>query len=323
MTITVKTSIAKPAKSTVNVAASDSEKLIAALDKLKGWAKYTPNLSVTPKYGKDKKMSDCTIAAKPTTKVPKWSDYSRNTKDRQAEWDKMFPKLEKYLDNHHDKLTKAIEKAAKELEKEDFEKSDFDKWWKTKKTELEDVSKDYASKTSDGTSEGVSLDVIDPDPVEVATDIKSPSTTQYAVSGKSIKGVYDALAKRKFWGRYRSNGSAKMEFAYDGCLKKITVKAAPVITMPKWAEYSKMTKEQKAEWDKMWGLLNTHENNHHDIFTKGMKTLLDNIEPLKQKEANTYWTDENKTIQDAQDTYDTSSAHGVNEGVSLDASVDP
>ena len=41
MTITVKTSIAKPAKSTVNVAASDSEKLIAALDKLKGWAKYT------------------------------------------------------------------------------------------------------------------------------------------------------------------------------------------------------------------------------------------------------------------------------------------
>ena len=94
--------------------------------------------------------------------------------------------------------------------------------------------------------------------------------------------------------------------------------------MPKWSDYSKRTKKQKADWDNMWGILHTHEHNHHTIFTDGVDAMLKEVVDMqmKKKEAEQFWTDRMKSIQDDQDSYDSTSAHGVNEGVILNFDAD-
>ena len=325
MPIAVKISISKPKSETFKVSAVDSESLIEALDKLKSWGSYAANPSALVKVGKDKKVSEVVIKAKPVSTLPVWPQYSKTTKNRKADWDKMIPCLKKYLTNQHALFLEAVAMFSKELKSLSLTKPEFEKRWKAKTAEFVKIHNDYAQKTSNGSTLGVKLELIGPDPVEGKSNVKTPKSKKYTVSGKTVKAVYEALKKRSFWGRYRSHQSASMEFAIDGKLSKITIKAAPTITIPKWSEYSKGNKAQKATWDSMWTALNAHELHHHKIFTDEVKTFLKNIKDMEltKAEATSHWDDNNKDWQDLQDAFDGRSDHGANDGVSLDFGADP
>ena len=324
MPIDVKKAISKPSKKTVKISAVDLDAAVKALNKKGAWATYKVTPTAIPKFDKAKKVSEVTIKAAPSATVPGWTEYSKSTKSRQKEWDAMTPKADKYVENHHTKFIEAVDALADAIKDEDVDKAGWAKLWKAKLAELNKVNKDYAKDTSNGADEGLELTDPGPDPVETATDIKTPKESTYNISGNSIQNVFKALKKRAFWGRYRSFQDKNLEYALDGSLKKITVKAAPVVTMPKWSDYSKRTKKQKDDWDNMWGILHTHEHNHHTIFTDGVDAMLKEVVDMqmKKKEAEQFWTDRMKSIQDDQDSYDSTSAHGVNEGVILNFDAD-
>ena len=325
MPITVKTSIKSPSTKKKAISAVDIEGLRSKLDKLPAWGHYTAEPSAVVKTDKAKKVTEVTVKSSPVQTLPKWNEYGKTTDNRKAEWDRMYAAAETYVQKQHETFTAAVDAFVKEGKSLDLDKAAFDKLWKEKKKAFQKALDDHASKTSKGETLGVKLDDIPPDPVETKKDIKAISRKTYDVSGASIEKVFNVLDKRKWWGRYRSNEDKSMEYALDGNLKKITVKGSPKIWMPKWKEYSKGTKEQKKEWDRMWKCLETHELEHHNIFTSEVDAFTADIESmeLKKAEAEKHWKDSTKDWQTRQNDYDSTSDHGGNEGVHLDFNADP
>lgn len=324
----IKTKHQKPKKKNFTISGIDFDALTTILDKRDTWGAYKPNTTLVPKYDKSKKVSEITIAIKPTIEIPKWKEQSKSTKDRQAEWNRMVKALEKYLGKLHALALEALVKVVKDLEtKEELDKSAFTKESKKAKEAIEKAFKDYDNKQLGGYKQGVELAEVPPDEAEVKRSIAKPKLVTYSVSGNTIEQVFNNLEKRKFWGRYRANQSKTASYQLDGHIKTITITAAPVITMPKWKNYSKGNKGQKATWDNMWKKLKAHEDNHHKIFLKcvdGFETDL-KAENVTKTDLPTHWSDATSDWQDDQDAYDSpgQSNHGINEGVELDFSHDP
>jgi predicted secreted Zn-dependent protease len=324
----IKTKNQKPRKKIFNISGNDLDALTTILDKRDTWGAYRPNVSLVPKYDKSKKVTEITIALKPVTEIPKWKELSKSTKKRQAEWNRMVIALEKYLRKLYALSLEALVKVVKDLEgKDGLDKAGFIKEQKKAKEAIEKAASDYDNKQLGGYKQGVELADIPPDPPEVKQAISKPKLVIYSVGGKTIEQVFNALNKRKFWGRYRSNQKKSATYQLDGHIKTITVTAKPVITMPKWKNYSKGNKGQKGTWDTMWKKLKAHEDNHHKIFLKCVKSFEEDLKSdnVTKKELPTHWRDETKSWQDDQDDYDSpgQSDHGKNEGVMLDFSHDP
>ncbi|PCJ05722.1 MAG: hypothetical protein COB16_14810 [Rhodobacteraceae bacterium] len=325
MAITVKTKIPKPSKKSFSVSGIDMETLESALDKKTSWGSYTAAPVFSAKFDKSKKVTEITVVLKPVVNLPKWTDYAKSTKNRQAEWDRMLKALETYLSSLHALMLEAVAKFAAAIKDKDLDKAGLAAETKAAKAAIAKAVADHASKTSNGNTVGVSLAYIDPDPASFKKTIPAPKSSTYTVAGKTIEAVFNALQKRAFWGRYRSNPKYKATFQLDGHVDVFTLTSKPTIIMPKWKDYSKGNKGQKGTWDSMWKKLNTHETNHHDIFKTCVADLESTVTSTDILEADLakFWTDETKDWQDRQDTYDTKSGHGVKEGVELDASFDP
>ncbi|KAE9625468.1 DUF922 domain-containing protein [Parasedimentitalea maritima] len=325
MAIAVKTKIPKPSPKTFPVAGVDMSELETALDKKSSWGSYVAAPVITAKFDKSKKVTEITVALKPVITQPKWAEYGKSTKNRQAEWDRMLKALEKYLSSLHALTLEAVAKFSADVKEKELDKAGFNAVAKAAKAAFSKAVEDYASKTSNGSSVGVSLEYIDPDPATFKKTIPAPKSSTYSIGGKTIEAVFKALQKRAFWGRYRSNASYKASFQLDGHVDVFTLTSKPSIIMPKWKDYGKANSGQKDSWDAMWGKLNTHENNHHDIFKKCVAELEAAVtsRDIVKADIDKFWTDETKDWQDKQDAYDTKSGHGVKEGVVLDASDDP
>ena len=325
MVISVKTKIPKPAQKTFSVSGVDMTALEDALNKRDSWGSYSCSPVFSAKFDKSKKVSEITVSLKPVTEVPKWKEHAKSTKNRQAEWDRMIKSLEKYLLSLHALTLEAVAKFADSVKEKELDKAGLSTETKAAKAALAKAVEDYASKTSNGNTVGVSLEYIDPDPATFKKTVPSPKSSTYSVSGKTINAVFETLNKRSFWGRYRSNASYKATFQLDGHIDVFTLTSKPSIIMPKWKEYSKGNKGQKASWDNMWKKLNTHENNHHKIFEDCVADLEATVTSTDVLEADLakFWKDETKGWQDMQDAYDSKTNHGVKEGVELDASHDP
>ncbi|WP_164860808.1 DUF922 domain-containing protein [Parasedimentitalea marina] len=325
MAITVKTKIPKPAKKTSNVSGVDMAALETELDKNSSWGSYAAAPVFSAKFDKSKKVSEITVALKPVITVPKWNEYARSTKKRQAEWDRMIKALEKYLSSLHALMLEAVAKFAAEMKDKDLDKSGLGAATKEAKAAFAKAVKDYTSKTSNGSSVGVYLDYIEPDPATFKKTVPAPKSSTYTVAGKTIAAVFKVLDKRSFWGRYRSHPKYKASFQLDGHVKTFTLTSKPTIIMPKWKDYSKGNKGQKASWDSMWKSLDVHEKHHHTIFsdcvTQLGKTVIST--EILEEDLEEFWKDETSSWQDKQDAFDDKTDHGANKGVVLDASSDP
>ncbi len=187
------------------------------------------------------------------------------------------------------------------------------------------IQAEYGEKTSGGYSLGVDLEVIGPDPVEGVSDIKSPKITKYNAGGMTIKAVFELLNNRKQWGLFHPHYSAKMDYALDGKLSEIAVKAALTINMPKWPGYGKGSDAQKATWDDMWAHLLVHEKKHHTKFTDAVKEFLKYINDmeLSRAEVKELWARKKIEWQAMQDKFDDDTDHGAKQGVVFDADADP
>ena len=327
MGVDVKVKLPKPSKKPYKVSAIDIDGVRDALDSKDAWGSYDPAPVFVPKFAKDKSVSQITVSCKPVARQPSWAEYGKTTKKRQAEWDRMIKALEKYLTALHNLALESAAKFAAKMQarKEPLQKDELKALFKEAKEAMLAAVEGYASKTSNGYSVGVKLDDVPPDPAVFKKTIPKPKDVSYSVSGKTIEAVFKALNKRSFWGRYRSNASYSASFQLDGHVKEFKLTSKPVVTMPKWKEYSKGNKGQKGSWDTMWKKLYAHENNHHKIFTDCVAALETSLasENVLKADLKSFWETETKEWQKKQDAYDSKTDHGVKEGVELDASHDP
>ena len=157
--------------------------------------------------------------------------------------------------------------------------------------------------------------------MKVSLRYPNPSLKHWACNGKDLKKVFESLNKHKWWGRYRSHhGYASRYDSGSGKVVKVDVTAKPEIIMPKWSQYSRGTKEEKASWDNMYKALKKHEQGHHVIFedcVKAYKKKLETGGDLSVKEFNKSFDAFSKELQKKQDAYDSKTDHGKNQGVIL------
>ncbi|MEM8578898.1 MAG: DUF922 domain-containing protein [Pseudomonadota bacterium] len=155
--------------------------------------------------------------------------------------------------------------------------------------------------------------------MKVTLSCGKPTYKTYTVKGTDAPAVVKALNKSGEWGKYRPHfdfsASGKTKTAID----TVKVFAKPVITLPKWANYRKITKGQNS-WDTMFKALKKHEENHHAIFdaaAKGFKAALERGGDLEPKQFSQAWASFEAEVEKAQKAYDRRTKHGQTEGVIL------
>mgnify|MGYP003895984209 CR=1 FL=1 len=103
-------------------------------------------------------------------------------------------------------------------------------------------------------------------------------------------------------------------------VETVKISAAPVIYMPKWADYSKAEKDAKDSFDNMYKVLAKHEKNHYYILLEQVamfQKLLNGLDELSAKDAKTKWKVFQADHKKAQKKYDDATDHGIKEGVML------
>ena len=156
--------------------------------------------------------------------------------------------------------------------------------------------------------------------MKVTLKVPSPSSKPWTVKGADLKAVFDNLNKHGWWGRYRANESYKGKPDKSGNIVTVALSAKPVVHMLKWAGYGKAKPAEKKSWDAMWKALETHEKNHHKIFSDAAaawKKALEAGGDLSKSDMAAAWKKFTTDTQKQQDDYDKRSKHGANEGVIL------
>ena len=157
--------------------------------------------------------------------------------------------------------------------------------------------------------------------------INSPRVSTFNVGGKALSEVKKNLDARDEWGLYDAtqNMQSGAKTDADGNVVSVTMVLNPIIQMPSWSGYRAASKEQKASWDTMYKALLAHEKKHHDIQVDCVEDLKKAIKAAKQLDGdalNKLIEQSRQTCQKKQDTYDSRSGHGANEGVVLDLDAD-
>jgi predicted secreted Zn-dependent protease len=129
------------------------------------------------------------------------------------------------------------------------------------------------------------------------------------------------MSARGCWGRYSSHHHHEYDIS-NGNVTQLTVTARPTIEMPRWGGYSRASREEKREWDRMFGALERHEAQHHSRFVDQWNRLKSELGRLRgavtERQVRTKWSRFDTAVNNAQRGYDRSSRNGQNEGVRLD-----
>lgn len=156
------------------------------------------------------------------------------------------------------------------------------------------------------------------DPTQSSTTVTKSSGTS-EVSGQSLVEVANALGGHAGSVARAVNGLDLQYFDTDPTktIVKATIQISLTKTMPKWKEYDEQCQPVKNEWDRFYGALDRHENNHLakflSVYTSSMHVPL-----LGKSEAaaNTkFEADDNHALQINTD-YDAATANGINEAPS-------
>ena len=155
--------------------------------------------------------------------------------------------------------------------------------------------------------------------MDVVLKIPKPANKTWNVKGKTVQELLDNIERHGWAGLYLANPSYAYKQPKD-IVTQFTLKTKPLITTPKWSDYSKATKDEKKSWDKAMQGLKKHENNHHEIFCKEAKlwkAKMKKMGDLDKGDMESEWGTFMKLVQGKQDTYDTKTQNGVKEGARM------
>lgn len=158
MKVTLK--IPKPKDNTWTVKGTTILELFKNLNKHKWWGRYRSNPDHSLKE-KDGKVSEFTLKAKPEIIMPKWSTYSKASKDEKTSWDDMCKALKKHETNHHALFEKEAAAWVDAMDKKgDLDKKAAKKEWDKFLKDTQTKQDAYDTKSGHGKKEGVILNQV-------------------------------------------------------------------------------------------------------------------------------------------------------------------
>jgi len=141
--------------------------------------------------------------------------------------------------------------------------------------------------------------------------------------GDTLQDLYDEISG---WGQDEAGSCSwhpSLDLAWDDneIVTGGTLTVDMEVLTPAWAKRSDANDAVRAEWDRWSAALMTHEMGHYDL----AKQHLDNFEnTLVGKSKDDAWAAFEKVKQDLQqasDSYDSSTQHGITQGTTLDTSI--
>ncbi|MEO7719676.1 MAG: DUF4157 domain-containing protein [Capsulimonas sp.] len=109
------------------------------------------------------------------------------------------------------------------------------------------------------------------------------------------------------------------QYEYDGNNKvtKATITVIETKEMPQWSELSSQCEPIQAEWNRFYGVLDAHENKHLAIDKSHFTNLHARLIGKEQSAAWKIVDDEVAAADTENQTYDTTSDHGIKEGANI------
>lgn len=165
-------------------------------------------------------------------------------------------------------------------------------------------------------------------------DIKDPELLPYTVSGSDLSKVYDDIVRQR--GRLPNGNPDYGELSAkpipkepkltteEGKVKEICVTIKAEKVMPSFPDVTKLSINAQKEWERFFGKLDQHENNHLDIVRQYMS--VSNLDfRMKDKTPNEalkvyrdiVWPE----LDGATKKYDKDTNHGGTEGVHLNRKI--
>ena len=93
------------------------------------------------------------------------------------------------------------------------------------------------------------------------------------------------------------------------------------VLTPAWAKRSDANDAVRAEWDRWSSALMAHEMGHYDLVKQHLDNFEDTLVGMPQADAWAAFEKVKQDLQQASDSYDASTQHGITQGTTLDTSV--
>lgn len=150
----------------------------------------------------------------------------------------------------------------------------------------------------------------------------NPSTTpEIVVGGDTLEQVAQELSVLPEWGD--GGGMLRSDRIPAGISESITVTlhANLLKRLPRWTNYAQASVAVKAEWDRMIGNLDRHEQHHVDIAIEEADNLAVDLIGVEISQIANMVTAANRVIHERQVQYDADTNNGEDEGVTLNFSI--
>lgn len=152
--------------------------------------------------------------------------------------------------------------------------------------------------------------------------IRSPRVEYYDVTGATLEEVLDQLDPDE-WGHCAANYRYTYS-ATGGRTTRVNVTLTLTIRLPRWrgAGWRAASRPAREEWNRMVAALRAHEDHHAEIARTWAPIFRERLFDIDEGDVELEGSNVEAEAQAEQDQYDADSAHGQNEGVSLDTSIE-
>ncbi len=146
----------------------------------------------------------------------------------------------------------------------------------------------------------------------------------FSVAGANLEEVAGVLDAQGEWGR---GGAENIVYnagnvSSSGVVETISITATLFTRLPVWTGLASRPEPVRNEWNRMLDALRGHENHHVSVAQTALNGLKTSLNGVSETDLPALWQEAMSALQTAQDEYDTSTDHGQNEGVYLDANVE-
>lgn len=151
--------------------------------------------------------------------------------------------------------------------------------------------------------------------MKITTSSAKPGRKTYNVTGATFEEARKDMDKKRPGENGAYEYDIKMSWKGDADSKVTSSKIThtSTITMPKWVDYKKATKDDKAAWDKMYKTLDKHEDGHHDICVEELAAFKAEMEGETEMKGKAYEKEFKAFLDEVgkkQDKYDKRTDHG-------------
>jgi predicted secreted Zn-dependent protease len=159
--------------------------------------------------------------------------------------------------------------------------------------------------------------------IAVMTTWNETGGENHELGGNTLQELYDEIDS---WGQDEAGSCSwapSINFAWDDnqIVTGATLTVDIAVLTPAWLNRSAANDAVRGEWDRWSAALMTHEMGHYDLAKQYLDNFEDSLVGMAHADAQAAFDQRVKDLQQASDSYDASTQHGITQGTTLDTSI--